>query len=386
MLQIAKQPILDKEGRVFAYELLNRGGGENPTQEILYLLVNDMEFKERLGEKQIFVNVDRDTLDGESLSLLAPRNLVLEILENVDVEQVSNKLWRLKEEGYRLALDDYVCTQENFRRYELYLPLFDIIKFDVKESYDRARLKSQIERLKEFGFLLLAEKVESADEFVEFKKMGFDFFQGYFFARPVVAKEKEPDKAKLQVLEIISLLESDSDMDKIVEAFKKDTKLTIDLLKYINSPFFGLQQEVSSVRFAINLIGPKRLKNWLYLMLYAAGDKDPESNPLYQLVQSRAKFMAEVARSAGKDEEKAFLVGVLSAADVLFKMPMPQIVQKMRIDKEVVEALVHKKNFYGKLLGLVIANEIGNEAAIKAYTQELGLLPQVVAQASMKAL
>ena len=386
MLRVAKQPILDKEGRIFAYELLNRGKSDNPTQEILYLLVNDMEFKERLGQKQVFINLDDGSLRQGEVSLLSPHNVVLEVLENVELKEALPYVWGLKESGYRLALDDFICDEAYFQRYEPFLPLFDIIKFDIKAGYDPNRLQKRAEALKEMGFALLAEKVESAEEFVELKRMGFDFFQGYFFARPVVEKEKEPDRAKLQVLEIISLLESDSDVAKIVEAFKKDTKLTIDLLKYINSPYFGLQQEVSSLRFAINLIGPKRLKQWLYLMLYAAGDGDPASNPLYQLVQSRAKFMAEIAKSAGKDEEKAFLSGILSAADVLFKMPMAQIVQRMRIDKEVAEALVYKSNFYGRLLGLSIAHELGNDEAVRAYIQELGLLPQVVAQASIRAL
>ena len=386
MLQIAKQPILDQEGRVFAYELLNRGDGEKLTQEVLYLLVNDIDFKERLGEKQVYINIDEETLEEETISLLSPKNVVLEILETVKIENVVDRLWELKEAGYRLALDDFVCDEENFRRYEPFLPLFDIIKFDVQEPYDPKMLRQRVESLKDFGFTLLAEKVESAEEFATLKRMGFDFFQGYFFAKPIVSEQKSADKGKLQLLEIVSMIESGADLDKIVETFKKDTQLTIELLKYINSPFFGLQQEVSSIRFAINLIGPKRLKQWLYLMLYAAGDKDPQNNPLYQLVQTRAKFMSSIAKALGRDEEKAFLTGVLSAADVLFRMPMKQIVQRMKIDKEVAEALVSRKNFYGKLLGLTVAYELGNKEALQAYMQELGIPAQILHDASLKAI
>jgi len=389
VLTVAKQPILDQQGRTFAYELFNRSGGKHPSQEILQWLINDIDIQERFGNKKLFLNIDEETLLNDTVFLISPDHFVIEILETVDLtnDTILQKLWKLKEAGYKLALDDFVCEDQTFKKYEPYLPLFDIIKFDLKgeSKNDIERLKKEISTFKKFGFSLLAEKVETEDEFTQFKQMGFDYFQGYFFAKPVETKEPNIDSTRLQLLEVLALLEREAEIDEIEEALKRDPQLTIALLKYINSPYFGFQQEVSSVRFAITLIGPRRLKHWIGLMLYAAGDGDPSSNPLYQLVKTRAELLSAIAIEIGVDKEKAFLTGLLSAADVLFKTSMKELVNKLKIDAEVKEALVNRSNVYGKMLGLVIAYELDNKEAIEAYLKELGLTLEQFAKITTQA-
>ncbi len=387
MFVVAKQPILDKTGKEVAYELLNRGKDKR-TQEILYLLVNDIDFTERIEGKLSFINLDKETLLDNTVTLLDPQKVVLEILETVDLgeEGVLARLWELKEKGYKLALDDFVCTQENYQKYEPYLPLFDIVKVEVDESCCKSSFGNVIDRLQEVGAKLLAEKVESVDQFSELKKYGFDYFQGYFFARPYEQKEQKVDNSKIDILNVLQLIDRGAELDELEAAFKRNPRLSIDLLKYINSPYFGLAREIESIRYAINLIGPIRLKQWLLLMLYAIGDADPVRNPLYDLVSSRARFISFLAIELGKDEEEGYFVGLLSAADVILKMPMKRVLERIKVSSAVQEALLEKKGLYGELLKLSMAHEVGNEAAVRNILQSLGLSEEQLASAALAAI
>ncbi|MRJ02279.1 MAG: HDOD domain-containing protein [Epsilonproteobacteria bacterium] len=378
MATIVKHPILDREGNIWAYELRDRDG--DGTKALLYLLAYDLEFKERLEEDRIYLPVDRETLLDESVTILDPKYIWIAIKSEVDPRdpEILQQIWNLKEKGYKLALEGVGPWVDSSL-----LPLFDLLEIDREQELD----EKWIGELKSSGFLLLARGVEEAETFIELKKAGFDYFQGYFFARPIETKTREIDGAKLRIMEIYGMLEGGGDLDKIVEAFKQDPQLTIALLRYINSPYFGLQKEVSSVRFAINFIGPQRLKRWLTLMLYASEGGDHRTNPLYQLAKSRANLMAHIAKLAGLDEEKAYLTGVLSLVEILLGVPMQHFIKSIRIDQEVASALLDRtSNGYGKLLTLIIAHELGNRVALERYLEELGIDGNTFAKAVLEAL
>ncbi len=384
---LAKQPILDRDGQLYGYELLSRSGSVNPTQEIIYQLLSKNDFHE---EVPLFINVDYETLMGESCFLLPKEVVVFEILEDVDLSQkaVLERIWKLKEEGFRIALDDFVCNKEQLSRYEEYWPLFDMVKFDaLDEGVDEALLYNVIEQLKQYGITLLAEKVEKLDIFLGYKKLGFDLFQGYYFAKPVEYSAKEVEANRMKILELISLIDEGKSPAELEESVKQDAQLTIELLQFINSPYFMIKNEIDSIRKAILMIGITRFKQWLFLLLYAAGGEDFTRNPLFQLVLQRARAMTALSQEVESlDEGKAFLTGVLSAADVLMKMPMREILERFKIDAEVKEALLERKNRYGKLLLLVMANELGNQKAVESVLQELGIAQERFADVMLETM
>jgi EAL and modified HD-GYP domain-containing signal transduction protein len=220
------------------------------------------------------------------------------------------------------------------------------------------------------------------DSFSVLKSIGFDLFQGYYFAKPVEQKSYSARTNRLKILELISLIDEGKSPAELEESLKQDAELTIELLRFINSPYFMIKNEIDSVKKAILMIGITRFKQWLFLLLYASGSEDLARNPLFQLVLQRARIMSELARSLeGADREKAFLTGVLSAADVLMKMPMRELLERFKIDREVKEALLERKNRYGKLLTLVMANELGHQKVVEKLLEELGLRAEVFAEA-----
>ena len=383
---LAKQPILDREGKLYGYEILHRSPSTNPTQEVFYQLLSKKDFHE---EVPIFVNVDKETLLGESCFLLPKEQVVYEILEDVDLEDkaVMEQIWKLKEAGFRIALDDFICNSEQIGRYENYWPLFDYVKFDVIDGdNDENVLQELVDTLKSQGISLLAEKVEDVDTFSTLKQMGFDLFQGYYFAKPVEQKSETAQTNRLKILELISLVDAGKSPSELEESIKQDAQLTIELLQFINSPYFMIKNEIDSIRKAILMIGIARFKQWLFLLLYASGSEELARNPLFQLVLQRAQIMAKLAGEMELDREKAFLTGVLSAADVLMKMPMRELVERFKIDHEVKDALLERKNRYGRLLTLVMANELGHQKAVEELLGELGVSADTFAAAMVETI
>ncbi|MRI83656.1 MAG: hypothetical protein C6I00_04475 [Nitratiruptor sp.] len=371
---LIKHPILDRNGSIWAYELRDRKS--RGTKELLYLLIQDTSFTEEV--ERIYLPLDRESLLDESVTILDPGRVWLGIQEEIDIEdrEILERLWELREMGYHLGLEGVEASSE-------ILPIFDLLEIAYQRDWPS---QEWIRELKESGFALLARHVEEAELFAKLKGLGFDYFQGYFFAKPIETKTKQIDSAKIKIMEIYGLVESGADLEEIVRAFKEDPTLTLALLRYINSPYFGLQKEISSVRYAITFIGPQRLKRWLSLMLYATPGKEPQANPLYQLAQSRAALMSKVAQKSGLDEEKAYLTGVLSLVEILLGVPISQFIGSIKIDPEVAQALLDREsNPYGKLLMLTIAHELGNQVAITHYLKELGIDESHLAKASLEA-
>jgi EAL and modified HD-GYP domain-containing signal transduction protein len=393
---LGRQPILDSRRRVFGYELLFRscrGLSANvshdvgATAAVITRTMNLFGFDAAVGKHLGFINISRELLMSDVLELLPNDRVVLELLETIKVdESVLERCRDLKARGFRLALDD-------FRYDESYEPLFeivDIIKFDVTLSTIQ-EIKAALRRLhRHRGLRLLAEKVEDVRQFEQFKTLGFHLFQGYFFARPTILSGREISPSQSTLLQILGQTMSDIEISEIERTFKQSPDLIIGLLRLVNSAGMGLREKIGSVQQALVLLGRRQLQRWVQLLLYAQNDSG-DSNPLLQLAATRARTMELLnqwhARSPGDTRaDHAFIVGIMSLADVVLGLKIDDIVGQIDLVDEVKEALLRHEGFFGHMLSLVEKVEAGDFVEASDLLSELGITPTELNNAQIEAM
>ncbi len=394
-LLLARQPILDKEERIYGYELLYRSSHSlanqkfddmQATSHTLMALLHSVDFDDLLMGKKGFINVDAKMLSTQILELLPKEQFVIEVLESVDLTSAKPLLQKARKEGWSLALDDFICNASALKNLEKFIELFDIIKFDMLDPRnDPSTIAQALGILRRYGVRALAEKVESQKVYHELKELGFELFQGYYFAKPQLHATKTINPTKLKILEILAI--DPNQTDRIVQALKEEPDLALGLLRLINSSFFALRRPISSVRQALLYLGVDNLRKWLLLMLYAKNEPDPNNNALLQSAKIRAQFMSKAAKECGLDGEKAYLSGILSLVESILGMPTEEVIAKMPfLDKEVETALLGEENAYAKLLHIAQALERGEFYTAKESAKSLGLGEERLAQLYYEAL
>jgi EAL and modified HD-GYP domain-containing signal transduction protein len=384
---IGRQPILDTNQEIMAYELLFRSGDVNTadvtdpvfaTSNVLVNTLNTIGLKKILGEKLGFVNINEDIIRKDILKTLQKDIFVFEILEDTRLEpDLVNTIHSMSTEGYIFALDDFVFNEDIIRYFESIFPEISYVKVDIKLN-TKESIESNLKIFNPFQILYVAEKVETIEEFNYYKNLGFHLFQGYFFSRPVIMQGKKIDPNHLAVMEIMNLIYQDADFQQIEQVFKKFPELTINLLQFINSAAIAVRSHIDSIRQALALIGQRQLLNWLILMIYAAPKSKQTGNPLIYTAIERAKSMELIVKTLKKDcpqpeLDEAFLVGLLSLLDVLFQAPMEDILKDLKISPMISEAILYHRNPYGKILLLVQKSEENNFEDIQIILDELKL-------------
>ncbi len=371
---LGRQPILDRQQNLFGYELLFRSADTSSvvvtdytyaSASVISSAMANFGFREVLGRHRGFINVDTDVLMSDALELLPKEQVVLELLEVIDVNTaVIERCRELKSKGFCLALDDHVYAP-------VYKPLYgiiDIIKVDLTLSTPDA-LPGIVRQLKGLPPRLLAEKVETLEQFDQCRSLGFEFFQGYFLARPIVLKNKRIDIGDSCLVRLQQLLLKDAEIGVIEESFRESPKLVFNLLRLVNSIAMGLVDKIRTVRHAIVILGRRQLLRWTYLAMFASADTRPGSGTLLELAAMRGRWMEliiqrHISRYRSNDfHECAFITGILSLADQLFEVPMEQLVGHFNLDEDVSRALIKREGVLGMLLRLVELIELGDYAA-----------------------
>ncbi|TIH16455.1 HDOD domain-containing protein [Marinifilum sp. JC120] len=359
---VARQPVFDVEKGVWGYELLFRsssgsnvadiGDEDAATSQVIAdgfgLIQEDIEEGQRL-----LVNFPRNMLLEGAADFLPPEVCVVEILEHVQPEpDVLEALKELKERGYVLALDDYI-GQEGF---EPFIELADIVKVDCLDLKPD-ELVNVVGNLKQLGVMLLAEKVEDNEMFHRCLELGFDLFQGFFFSRPEIIPGKKVSSSNLNRMQLLSSISGDDfDVDDLTEAINSDVSISYRLLKFMNSPTFGLPNEINSIKQAIALIGYRKLAGWLRMILLSDMSSGPAGNELAFLSIKRAKFLELLCleiKHCPLSSESMFMLGLFSLLDVLLGRPMAELMEELPVEKELIQALVGKKNTASLYLDLV---------------------------------
>ncbi len=363
-LFLGRQPILDRSETIIGFELLFRSAdclSANVTDHfqastsVIFTTISDFGIEEVLGAHKGFFNVDAGVLMGEMLELLPPERVVIELLESIQPSPaVAERCAQLKAKGFSLALDDHLYGPAWEPLYEI----VDIIKIDLLAT-PAAELPDTVQTFRRWPLTLLAEKVETLEQHHQCQLLGFELFQGYYFAQPAVIRQNRVDIANLALMRLMNQLMTDSDIGEIEETFKQNPNLIYNLLRLVNSVGLGMREKITAVRHAIAVLGQEQLKRWIMLALYAIGGRKGASSPLMELASTRGKMMELLAqRHSGMKmvsdfPDRAFMTGVLSLVDTLFRVPMEEVVEHCNITDDVRQALLSRDGELGELLRLV---------------------------------
>lgn len=387
-IYLAKQPILDRNKDLVAFELFfrsqelensaNPGNGLSATANVIVNAYGHLGIQNVLGQQRGFININGDLIRSDLINLLPQKHVVLEISssEIIDDELIAH-CTELKKSGYQFALTGVTSVNENVQRI---LPLINIVKIDVSRL-SQIELTELVKQMKRWPVLFLAEKVESHDTANQCMHIGFEMFQGYFYAKPESISGKRADPAKLSLLNLLTLVMSDSDLEEIDKEFKREPGLSYNLLRMVNSAAVGIPQKVNSIKQSIMLLGRKQLQRWIQLLLYTTeNSKNNEGldNALLRTAAARGKLMeliAAVERPHDKNyQERAFMVGILSLLDTVLGIEMQQIIDKLSIPEDMSQALLIREGRLGLELQLIEANEMGEVKTIQSLLKELDFL------------
>jgi EAL and modified HD-GYP domain-containing signal transduction protein len=385
---IARQPILNRKQEVYGYELLFRSGAkisfndcdtESATRATidLSILLGAESFTDGLPA---FINCTREALCSGIASTL-PRNLaILEILEDVPAdEETVRECNRLKQAGFQIAMDDIVSADER----KALLNIADIIKVDFLLT-DAARQRTIARHFAGRGVQLLAEKVETHEQFQSALTMGYTLFQGYFFCRPTTMEAKDLPSMYRGYLEILrKVYEPEMDFPAIEHAIREEPSLCYRLLRYLNSAAFGLYP-VHSIAHALNLLGRDQLRKWVSLVgaISLAG---PRSAELIRMALVRARFCEIFAEKRSLQSTDFFLTGLFSLLDAILDRPLTQIIKHIPISELCREALSGAPNQARYVLDVAIASARGDWEVLLEHCRKAGCTELEVCQWQIEA-
>lgn len=390
---IARQPILDQKQRVFAYELLFRRGtdnffgsldGDQATSQVMSSSMLLFGANSITAGARAFINFTRRLLVEGYANLLPNKWTVVEILETVEPDaEVLEACRELGKRGFKLALDDFVYRPE----YDDLLHYANIIKVDFIASGPEER-RRLAEKLLPMRKILLAEKVETLEEFQEAKDLGYHLFQGFFFSRPVIVSRRELPGSKMHHLQLLQQInQPEMSYDKLARVIGKDVALSYKLLHYVNSAAFGLRVEVTSIRQALALLGEREIRRWASLVaLTSLGDDRPAELVVQALLRARlAEALARAAGLAGRAQD-LFLMGLFSLLDAMCGRPLAELLEDLPLAGDLKRALLEDGGPLAGLWSLVRAQERGDWSRVGVLTEELGLAEEELAQVQMEAM
>lgn len=354
---LARQPIFDRLKGVVGYELLYRDSqdssganvtdGNQATARVLLNTFVEIGLDTVTNRKMAFINLTRDFVTGDlDIPVKSPR-LVLEILENIkaDSETLSG-IRSLKNQGFKIALDDFEPDEDNLE----FIRHARIVKLNIN-GVDQSTIQNQVAMLRDHPVRLLAEKVETMEQYRFCHDLGFDYFQGYFFARPSTMGAREIPPNQLAVLELIGRLQSDNcSMDDIETIVRRDLGMSYKLLRVINSSFYNLSRKIESVKHALIMLGTRTLKSWMTVFSMAMLNNKPME--LMHLALQRARMCELLSARYDCRGDAAFTVGLFSLLDVMMDRPLDELLARMPFTPQVLKALLEREGPLGEVLNI----------------------------------
>jgi EAL and modified HD-GYP domain-containing signal transduction protein len=381
MFWLARQPILDLTGNTVAYELLFRSGAtggaqvtddRTATATVINHAFNELGLATVLGRCRGFINFDAELLMSDVVELLPPERTVIELLETVEItEAVVERCRDLRARGFSFALDDIVQLDAAHAQI---LPLVDVIKVDILET-PVASLPGLVARVREHPgrVKLLAEKVDRVEQADHCRQLGFELFQGYFFARPVILHGRRADPSRSVLLQLLQQSMGNVENAEIEATFKQAPELSYKLVRLVNSVGIGCHYEIRSLSHALVILGRRQLQRWLQVLLFAHHSTGDFPSPLLQMAAARGRLMELLSEQARKPQDAcdlAFMTGILSLLDALLKMPMAEALGDISLPQVARDALLERKGPLGNMLLLAEALERSDDAQVSRLLDE----------------
>ncbi|GAA3262335.1 EAL and HDOD domain-containing protein [Dactylosporangium siamense] len=370
LVHIGRQPLYDWSGHVVGYELLFRGAADEieasrrtayATSQVIVNAFTEFGLEQLVGGRKCFINLTRDFLVGELPLPFDPDHAILEILETVEIDDaVLAGTARLVQQGYEIALDDFVFGLGHDRL----LGLASYVKLDllIREPDELAEVVARCRRYP--GIKLVAERVESEEHILLAQRLGFDLLQGYAVGRPQVLTAVALSPSRLRRLELLGAVTAeDADIAKVSTIVQSDPALSYRVLRATNSAASGLPRKVASVRDAVVLLGSAKIRQWAALMLVSDVAESATEDQL-STTMARARLCQTVAERLGLQGEAAFTVGLLAGVAELISEPVAELVNRLPLTVEVADALVDGHGRLGQVLSIVRAYEVADEHAL----------------------
>lgn len=385
---VARQPILDRAQHVFGYELLFRNGVEDyftadPELAARSTLDSSLLFgiSTLCDNRRAFVNCTREVLFKDLITLLPPSQTVAEILETVEPEdRVIEACKRLKSSGYMIALDDFAPGDPR----EPLCEFADILKIDVRAT----TLEQRVGMMRRFGSSkcqMLAEKLETPEEFHQARDMGFHYFQGYFFCRPELVIGGEVPASRVHYMRLLEMVSRrEMDLPELEKMLQQEALISRRLLGSLNSPVFGLALEVKSIRHALAVLGEREIRRWIRLVV-TVGAAEQKCSELVLMGLARARF-CELLSHRQQSTSDLFLMGLLSVMDAILETSTEVILEQLPVEREIKAALIGQKSSLQTLYRLMLAHESGQWTQSRELASQLNLTDEEVSSTWWQAL
>ena len=390
---LARQPILNRADQIVAYELLFRNSGENQanftdgslaTAQVINNLLSNFGTDMLVGDKQAFINFDDNMLMSDMLELLPKDKVVIEILETVKVtDAIIDKVKQLVNAGYTLALDDFVDHKE----FAPLLPYADIMKIDISQL-SQQELESHIALAKQHKLHLLAERVETHEEYQNCLELGFELYQGYYFARPSHIEQKDIPAENMSIVRIMNAVMQGEDIQQIEYQISHSMGVSVKLLRYMNSTGVSRGKSQDNIHEALKLLNSRALYKWLTLLLFSSGTLPTDTSPaLFTTALSRGALLESLAREKGISEtNEYFIVGMFSLLDVLLGVDFDHIFSQMIVPEPIKQALIEESGPYAPYLNIARALEEDDLSDIEKYADDIGLTYDAILNAQIESL
>lgn len=391
---MARQPIFDTENRVYGYELLYRSNGQQntytgtsgdeSTADVITNAFFGLDIREIIGEGKAFINFTGNLLKRGVPKMISPDLVVVEVLENLMLdEDLIEACQDLKERGYTIALDDFQY-EHNFS--ELF-QLGDIVKIDFRTPQKSIEETAYICRYS--NKIMLAEKIESAEEYEYAKRLGCTFTQGFYFARPTIMAKESLAPLTMNFMQIMQLVsQPEPEISDIVEVISRDTAMCQRLLRLINSVYFGVKNRVSSISQALVILGLDYLREWVYLMGMQRITLN-DNVEVMRLSLIMAKFCRRIAQmipQAVREADAFYLMGLLSMLHNTGTQNLEKTLSEFPLTDNIKNGLMGKGGLYSDVFELAYKYEKGDWEAVDRISETYGLKSSAISDAFLQCV
>ena len=390
---VARQPILDANGDVQAYELLHRSGPEGgfmatestqATIEVLRTALLSGPLERLTGGRLAFINVPDELLVRDFISIMPTQTTVIQVFESVTpCPRVVAALRALKANGHKIAINDF----EGHSTWEPLVALADYIKVDFQQLRPGQRA-AIVERWGRPGLTFIAKKVESALDQNEAIEAGYDLFQGYYLFKPEITQRREIPRNRASHVQLMhALFDEEPDLEKVEKIITRDISLTAGLLRYMNSTAYGTSQEIASIRQALVHLGQRQVKRWgTLLALTGLGTDKPDELVRTSLIRARFGELVAEHKNAEERSLEAFLAGLFSSLDALLDLPLDEAVDELSLSENMSQAILGDDSIGGLSTRLARAIENGDWEMSERVAKELSMEPQKAQELFLEAI
>jgi len=394
------QSIIDSKSKLRAYEILYRdsskrgniNGDRQASASVISNVLNKFGTTKILGDKRGFVKIDEKFLLSDLIFAVPDKFFVFALLESIEMsEKVLERIYQLHERGYVLVINDIKLNEASMEKYRGIFECLSFIKIDFSQELEYG-LANMILDLKSYGVRVVATKIENSKMYNQARKLGCEWFQGYFFAEPKIYEMPKYEASLMNVLNLYNLLMQDTNLDDITLEFEKNPEITVQLLQFINSGAFYFKTKIASIHHVLTLVGRKPLSEWLMLMIYSKSVANHnEHEPLMLMIKNRTALMEHILKTINPEVRsnmlgEAYLVGVLSLIDVIFEQRLEDVLEAIHISDSVKNAILNQSGTLGDILKLVKEIEAFDIEAEVAFEIKYGLEQGSIKELVLKSL